>query len=242
MALRDIIFLAVLFFAVFLSIGKEKLTLVGGLTGGLIACGIYLGAGFTGIAMLGTFFILGTLATSLGMKTKHMLGVAEHDKGRRTAGQVIANGGIAGILGLLAWIYPHQSNILAVMMAASLSSATADTLSSELGTVYGKRFYNILTLCKDKRGANGVISAEGTLAGIAGSFIIAAVYSIGFTFSSSFIWIVLAGTLGNFADSLLGATLERKGYIGNNTVNLLNTLTAAILALPASVFVSSASL
>ena len=241
MALRDIIFLAVLFFTVFLSIGKEKLTLAGGLTGGLIACGIYLGAGFTGIAMLGTFFILGTLATSLGMKTKHMLGVAEHDKGRRTAGQVIANGGIAGILGLLAWIYPHQSNILAVMMAASLSSATADTLSSELGTVYGKRFYNILTLCKDKRGANGVISAEGTLAGIAGSFIIAAVYSIGFTFSS-FIWIVLAGTLGNFADSLLGATLERKGYIGNNTVNLLNTLTAAILALPASVFVSSASL
>lgn len=228
--------------AVFLSISKAKLTFAGGLAGGFIACAVYLGAGFPAIAILGTFFLLGTLATSLGIKTKQMLGVAEHDKGRRTAGQVMANGGVAGILGFLAWLYPQQSNILAVMMAASLSSATADTLSSELGTVYGRRFYNILTLRKDKRGENGVISAEGTLAGLAGSIVIAAVYSIGFTFNGSFIWIVLAGTLGNFADSVLGATLERNGYIGNNTVNLFNTLMAALLALPASMFVSSASL
>ncbi|HZX59247.1 MAG TPA: DUF92 domain-containing protein, partial [Mucilaginibacter sp.] len=61
---------------------------------------------------------------------------------------------------------------------------------------------------------------------IAGSAIIAFIYclNVGRTF-----WlIVLAGTIGNLADSVLGAKYERKGKIGNNTVNFLNTLIAAL--------------
>ena len=41
--------------------------------------------------------------------------------------------------------------------------------------------------------------------------------------------IVLAGTAGNLADSLLGALFERGGILNNNAVNFLNTLTAALL-------------
>jgi uncharacterized protein (TIGR00297 family) len=83
---------------------------------------------------------------------------------------------------------------------------------------------------------DGVISLEGTLIGIAGSCIIAGIYALGWGWSISFFFIVLAGTLGNLTDSILGAVLERKGLIGNDVVNFLNTLTAAIVIVLLEVF------
>jgi uncharacterized protein (TIGR00297 family) len=181
--------------------------------------------------MLALFFILGTTATSWKMSTKQKQGIAERDKGKRTAGQVIANAGVAGIAGLLMLLFPHQANVLFMMLAASFASATADTLSSELGNVYGSRYYNILTFKQDSRGLNGVISVEGTLIGLIGSAIIAVAYTLSRGWGINFVWIILAGTVGNLTDSVLGATLERRHYLGNNAVNFLNTLVAAITAL-----------
>jgi uncharacterized protein (TIGR00297 family) len=225
-----IIFPLVLVSVVFLSVKTKKLTPAAGLTGGLVAIGIYLGAAFTGIAMLGAFFLLGTLATSWGKRTKETLGAAEDIMNGRTVSQVLANGGVAAICGILAYLVPDHKMLLLLMMAASLSSAAADTLSSELGTLYGKRFYNILTFRKDTRGENGVVSLEGTLLGLAGSVIIAGIHAVAYGYGSAFITIIVAGTLGNITDSLLGATLERKGYIRNDAVNFLNTLVGALIA------------
>jgi uncharacterized protein (TIGR00297 family) len=225
-----IIFALLVAAVVFLSVRAQKLTSVAGLIGGLVATAIYIGAGLTGIAMLGAFFLLGTLATSWGRRTKESLGAAEHGKTGRTASQVLANGGVAAACGILAYIFPGHKAMLILMIAASLSSATADTLSSELGTLYGKRFYNILSFRKDIRGENGVVSLEGTLLGLAGSFIIAAIHPIAYGYSNAFITILIAGTLGNITDSILGAALERKGYIENDAVNFLNTLVGALVA------------
>jgi uncharacterized protein (TIGR00297 family) len=222
-----LLFPLVLLIVIFISVKKSKLTLPGAITGGVIGCFIFTGARFTGIAMIGLFFLLGTLATSWKMNTKERMGAAELNKGRRNAGQVIANGGVAGIAGLLCWLFPGQRELFLLMMAASLASATADTLSSELGTIYGKRFYNILGFKPGKRGENGVVSIEGTLIGIAGSLLIAAVFATGFGWNRQFNWIVVAGTFGNIADSLLGATLERKQYLKNDAINFINTLIAA---------------
>lgn len=225
----------IIFTAMFISVKNDKLTWGGAITGGMIGYLIFLGAGFTGIAMIGLFFILGTIATSWKINIKEKLGAAEINKGKRTAGQVIANGSVAGILGLISWLSPQQQGgLFQLMMSAALASATADTLSSELGTVYGKRFYNILSFQTDKRGENGVVSIEGFLFGIVGSMLIAFVYAVGFGWSVHVGWIVIAGTLGNVADSILGATLERKGYLKNDSVNLINTFVGAIAALALS--------
>lgn len=231
MNITDRIVLVILFLGVAGSIGFRKLSKAGALTGGCLALLLYIGIGLPGLIMLAAFFIAGTVATAMGGPEKEKLGIAEKNKGERTTGQVLANGGVAALSGLLALINHKHPVIWQLAAAAALSSATADTLSSELGSIYGRRFYNILTFKKDRRGLDGVVSLEGTVFGIAGSAMIAVIYAAGYGHPAYMLIILLAGTIGNFADSVLGAALERKGRITNDLVNGLNTLIAAITAL-----------
>lgn len=213
-----------------LSVAGRKLTVGGALAGGAVACCIYWGAGYPGIALLGAFFGMGIGATAWQRRKKESLGLAEGKGGLRHAGQVLANGGLAGLLGLAGWLLPGQASLCSLLMAAALASAAADTLSSELGNVYGRRYYNIRTLQPDSRGLDGVVSLEGTLLGLGGSLVIALVFAASHGWGRAVAWIVLAGTAGNLADSYLGATLERKRALNNDAVNFLNTVVAALAA------------
>ncbi|MBD1392153.1 DUF92 domain-containing protein [Mucilaginibacter glaciei] len=228
MSTLDVISLTAIIAAMLATYKSGKLTPAGTITGGLVAFIIYIGSGLTGIVMLGAFFILSVWATSHKKNEKRKLSTGQQHSEKRTAGQVVANGGVAALLGLAAHLMPHQSALLVILMTAALASATADTLSSELGTVYGRRFYNIITLKPGEKGRDGVISLEGTLAGIIGSAIIAVTYSIIFRWNLTCLFIIIAGTIGNLSDSVLGATLERKGHLNNNAVNFLNTAIAAV--------------
>lgn len=213
------------------SVAAKRLTVPGSLTGGLLAFLIYQGAGFTGLAMLAIFFILGSVATSWRLKAKEDVALAEENKGKRNTFQVLANGGFAGLSGLLAWIHPSGGPLYRLMLACSIAASLSDTLASEMGNVYGSRYYNILTFKKDQRGLNGVISVEGSIFGIIGSSIIGIIYGTGFGWSVQVLWIILAGVFGNLFDSILGATLERNGLLGNDAVNFLNNLASALCGL-----------
>jgi uncharacterized protein (TIGR00297 family) len=212
-----------------LAVFFRKLTIAGGIAGVITGWLIYKGAGWNGLAMLAGFFISATVATSYKSKQKAFTDPHDGQQGARTAGQVLANGGMAGLIGGLTF-FSYPDPIFPLLIAACLSSATADTLSSEFGTVFGKRFYNILTLKPDEKGLDGVISVEGTIAGLAGSMLIALIYAAFAGFNYYFIIIIIAGTAGNIFDSLLGALLERKGLIKNDMVNFLNTVAAAGIA------------
>lgn len=227
MPIIEIFIYVILILGSVLSYTTKKLTLAGAITGVIVGLLMYKGAGLTGLLILAAFFISASWATKWQLAKKVAIGAAEENKGRRTTGQVLANGGVAALLGALAWYHPDHAAIIPVMIAGSFSAATADTLSSELGMVYGKRFLNILTFKNDTRGLDGVVSIEGTLIGLVGALLIAAVYSLGFGWSVSFLWIIIAGFTGNLVDSILDASLERKGLIGNNVVNFLNTAAGA---------------
>ena len=222
------------------SLFLKKLTPMAALTGAVLGAVIYAGAGIMGVTLLVVFFLIGTAATSWRKKDKLLIeGPASHQPMRHT-GQVLANAGVAALLSSLAIAIPAHNRLFSLMMAAAISSAMADTLSSELGMVYGRRCFHILTLRADRRGADGVVSIEGLVLGIAGSILIAAIYGI-FTIPQhspffplamvlpwrSFFLIVAAGTFGNLADSVLGALFERRGLLSNDLVNFLNTLLAA---------------
>lgn len=210
------------------SIGFRKLTIPAALTGGVTGWIIFSGAGMTGFLLLTCFFLLGTLATSWKRREKSAISGVEPAGERRNTGQVLANAGVAAILAFGTIIFPGHASLLQLMIAGSFASATADTLSSELGILYGRRFYNCLTWKKDHNGLDGVISLEGTLIGIAGALVIALIYGAGFGWNISCLLIVLAGAIGNFSDSVLGAVLERKKYLTNDWVNFLSTGIAAL--------------
>ena len=208
----------------------RKLTWPGAIAGALIGFLVFASAGFTGLMMMAAFFLMGTAATSWKREVKEKLEVTEENSHGRTAGQVVANAGVGALLGICVLAFPGKADLLRMMMAASFSSAAADTLASELGNVYGKRYYHILTFKRDSRGLNGVVSLEGTVCGIAGSGAIAIVYACGFGWNANLLVIILAGTFGNLMDSVLGATLERRRFLHNDAVNFLNTLLAALAA------------
>ena len=210
------------------SIGFRKLTIPAALTGVATGWIIFCGSGMTGFVLLTIFFLMGTLATSWKRREKNLIRGEEPAGERRNTGQVLANAGVASILALAAVIYPGHASLLRLMIAGSFASATADTLSSELGILYGRHFYNCLTWKKDNNGLDGVISLEGTLIGIAGALVIALIYAAGFGWSINCLVIVLAGAIGNFSDSVLGAALERKKYLTNDWVNFLSTGIAAL--------------
>jgi uncharacterized protein (TIGR00297 family) len=222
--------LALLLTGMALSVWLKKLTIYAAITGGVCAFMVYQGAGYAGIAAMAVFFVIGTVATGWKNKEKQQLKAAENNGGKRKASQVLANAGVAALAGILSLCITAHGNLWALLIAASFSAATADTLASELGTVYGKRFYNILTLKPDERGLDGVISIEGTFIGLMGSALIAIIHTIAYGLSWQLGAIIIAGTIGNITDSVLGAALERKGWLQNDAVNFLNTLTATLVA------------
>jgi uncharacterized protein (TIGR00297 family) len=89
-------------------------------------------------------------------------------------------------------------------------------------------------------GTDGAISVAGTLAGLLGAAIVVYAALPPDSFKSLlFPTILAAAVVGFFVDSLLGATLERKGWIGNDLVNFASTVFAAAAFYPLAIFASS---
>jgi len=170
-------------------------------------------------------FAITLAATRVGRSRKQTLKVAEAESGR-SASQVMAN---LGVMGLALAIPGFKAAYLLAL--AALAEAAADTISSEIGTANVVRTVLITTWKAVPPGTNGGISLSGTAAGVLGAAIIASCAAIfGLTHGPGEIVIACAGIFGMLVDSLMGATLERRGYLNNDLVNLLSTAAAAGLA------------
>ena len=203
----------------------------GALAGTLVAFVFMLAAGFAGFMPLLALFLLTAVATRLGLRRKQQLGVAERSSGR-TASQVFANLGAATLCVLPVLWFPEYGGLLLTGAMAALAEAAADTVSSEVGQATARGAYLIANFRSVPIGTNGAISFEGTISGCVAACIVS--WVSGFTGVVPWFWtpvIAIAGTAGMMVDSILGATLENGGRMGNDSVNFVSTVFSADLAL-----------
>ncbi len=184
--------------------------------------------------------LFASAATRVGRRKKEQLGIAEGRRGRDAA-QVAANLGVAALVAL----YPFQvwladSGLIRAMLSplpfalalAALAEAAADTVSSEIGQVLGGRPRMITTWRSVEPGRDGAVSLAGSLAGLLAAAAIAGVGAWALRGGRDLFWISWAGgAFGLFIDSVLGATLEERGWLNNDAVNFLSTVSAAGFAL-----------
>jgi uncharacterized protein (TIGR00297 family) len=129
--------------------------------------------------------------------------------GPRDAVQVLANGAVFGA-GALAAIDGAISTAVAAVALGGLAAATADTWGTEIGMLSRRAPRSILTWQPLEPGMSGGVSLLGLAATIAGAVLIGALGAL-FGWPSS---VALAGAIGGIAgamaDSVLGATLQRR--------------------------------
>jgi len=196
----------------------------------------------TALVPLVALLILTALSTRIGHMRKEHLGTAEKRHGR-SGSQVAANLGISVLvlseivqtsLANTGWFSRPADTTLPLFAIglAALAESAADTVSSELGQVFGGTPRMITTLRAAEPGTDGAISVLGTLLGIASAAVVALAGTWALRGGVEMFWIATAGgVFGLLFDSLLGATLERKKLLNNDAVNFLSTASATAFAL-----------
>jgi uncharacterized protein (TIGR00297 family) len=200
----------------------------GALAGGLACFLLFAGAGPIAFATLVALFGMTWISTRLGYRCKLALGLAERREGRN-AWQILANLAVAALASV---VFSATGNrVWLVAALAALAEAATDTVASEIGQYRGPDARLITTWERVPAGTDGGITIPGSAAGIAAGLVIAVVATAGGMLLPSQFWIpAAAGFAGMLIDSILGATLQRRGWISNQTVNLFATLAAAALA------------
>lgn len=222
----------------------RSVTFSGALGGFVLGSILIFGAGWPLYAALLAFFVLGTAATKLGYQRKAKAGLAQEGGGRRGFSHAFANVGVAAIcaIAMSRLIRTNLADvelpfIVLFMGIASLATAAADTVASEIGQLFGRRAFLPLTLRGVPVGTEGAISVEGTLAGFIGGFkvaligVLAAHYAYDVALRLDLIAAVtICAFLGSYLESIAGSWNRKYGSpVPNGVLNFFNTFAGAVL-------------
>jgi len=200
----------------------------GAVAGGLACFALFTGAGPGAFVTLVALFLMTWFSTRLGYRRKQERGLAERREGRN-AGQVFANLAVAGMGAIL--FGATEQRVCLVAMIAALAEAATDTVASEIGQSSRRDTRMITTWKRVPAGTDGGVTISGTLSGLMAGVVITVVARMSGVITHSEMWIpVAAGFVGMLSDSVLGATIQRRGWISNQAVNFVATLAAAVLA------------
>lgn len=209
----------------------------GAIAAAIIGSLIIIGGGWLYFVMLFLFLGLSYISTLAGFEKKKHWSLQEGLKGERGAKNVLAAGVIPAALSLSSF-WNINPNLIFFLYIVALGTILSDTAASEIGSL-DENTYMILTLGPAETGMNGGISILGT----AVSFVFPLVFSLlGFIIygvmnsiqlGSLFDVILIASLLsfvGSLFDSVLGETLENRGYLTKYSVNFGAALFATVFA------------
>lgn len=224
----------------YLSYALETASVTGMLSGVLLALLSVVLGDYGWFAVLISFFVVGGLATKFRYETKQHRGLAQENDGARGSGNVLANSAVAllALLGAAAnTTLGVSESVFLFAFTGAIAAAMSDTLSSEIGGLFGPPRL-ITTMRPVQPGTDGGVTWQGVLAGTVGAAIVAAIAVAFFDLTTLGTGIiVLAGVVGMTVDSLLGAAVEGT-LLDNMAVNFLATLSAAIVAVGLSLLTS----
>ena len=208
--------------------GLGGVTNTGAAAGFLVTSLLFVATGPAMFAAVFLVFVLTLLATRFGRTRKQSLSVRDPAGGRDGA-QVLANLGISAIFAALSAITPYRLPLI-VGSVAALAEAACDTVSSETGKALARQARLITSGRIVPAGTDGAVSMPGTMFGVLAAMLLALETVLsGLLDLRRAAIVATAGIVGMLIDSLLGATLEPRGRLSNNGVNLLSTLAAALL-------------
>ncbi len=219
----------------------KALTPAGAVAACAVGTTIFALGGWAGAGALLAFFGTSTALSRWRRRAKESLGYEKG--GRRDAGQVLANGGVAVGCLLLPQLVPALDMHRAFgLMLGALAAANADTWATEIGSALGAPTVDLRTGRAAAPGTSGAVSLPGTLAALAGAALLGC-------FAGNIAgWgmVTAAGLAGALGDSGLGATVQAQwrdpmrpgrwteqaqglpptrglGWVGNDAVNLACT-------------------
>ena len=189
--------------------------------------------GFLGWISVVIYLILGSLVTKVGFQYKQNIGIAEKRGGRRGPENVWGSAATGVIFAIMIKLNILNQSILEVAFAASFAAKLADTFGSEIGKRFGRNTFLITTLQKVKKGTEGGISLEGTIASLFGSSLMSYfMLLLGIISTKNHFFIVLfSGFLATLAESIIGARYQEKYHLSNEFVNFIQTTLSSIISI-----------
>jgi len=173
----------------------------------------WLGGGIAAVPLI-AFFVSSSLLTVVG---RHRSATKQRISGQstgRTGVQVCANGGAAVVLVVAHKVFGYHitldmNRMVQIMFLAAISTVTADTWATEIGSRWGGYARQLSTWRKVAAGTSGAISMVGTAAAAAGAlFIPFCAYRLWDMTNAELVAAAWAGLLGCLFDSILGAGLQ----------------------------------
>jgi len=184
-------------------------------------------AGLSWFLLLLIFYLMGGGFTRYGYAKKEKLGIAQSHGGARGYKNVFSNSLVPLAMAVFYGIYGNDLFVYAFI--GSVATANGDTLASEIGETSSSKPRMITTLKETEPGVDGGVTLLGEGASLLGALIISILAAIsGMTGLLGIVIGTAAGFLGTNFDSLLGATLQSRGTLSNNGVNLAATAFGAI--------------
>ncbi|MBP1933500.1 DUF92 domain-containing protein [Ammoniphilus resinae] len=164
--------------------------------------------------LLLVFFISSSLFSHFKKERKREVEELFAKTGCRDALQVLANGGLGGVLVIFSFLSADPLPYM-VFYLGTIATVNADTWATEIGVLNRRAPRHILTWKRVEKGTSGGVSRLGLFASLCAAGLISLLGFIwmrmeGHMESPSIIWIgTMAGFIGALVDSLLGATVQK---------------------------------